>query len=158
MKTLFTCIGLITIFSQPLLANDHSKLDRLLDKYNQAYEKLGVDNNILKYEFYPTTNARLIQEKLKIRNIQRLSINQYFGPIKHCVFMQKGAYGKHISNTNSNRLSKTFLKELIRGWETTPRLYLIRKYNLDYVNNDCSLLIVAPSARKSVMIQGTSSS
>lgn len=148
MITFLLCVGFTA------QAQERKTLQPLIAKYTELYERSGADNNSLYIRPIRTSDVQLIQKRLKLKDLRKLTVNQYFRGIKGCLFIQEGAYGPHISNNTANRLSRAFLYELIRGWRTNPEVYLVRPFRTEIITNNCGLLIVSHSNRESAIVQG----
>jgi hypothetical protein len=149
-------MAIVGLFSTTAWAREEITLPEVFTKYDRAYQRLGGDNNHLAKIYARSANVGPFRKNLPKAQFRRLKVDQYFSVIKRCVFMQRGAYGRHLSNNIANRLSRMFLQSMIRDWIVSPALYYVSPLQLELVNNRCGLLIVSPLKNEAILIQGVS--
>lgn len=156
-KTLLGCLliwcGLAVAEAREFnwLQDIHRELDR-------AYQASPGDNNYIEYLYKRSIDLDVLERDWRITIDRReLALHEMFGDIKRCLFMQEGAYGRHISNREANSLTRLFIEKVTNSWWIVePNIYIVENVQLDIVNNNCAVLVVGPINRESILMQGVS--
>lgn len=154
MKKLLPFLLLLTNIHASFI-DEHSWLHRdLFTPVASVYESLGGDNNYMEFMMFETDNVEDIQRELKYSKITKVNIKRHeaFADIKRCVFMQEGAYGKHLDNAQANRLTKLFYELLLKDAE----IHLVENIQFEIVNNRCAILITDKWTKQAILMQGVS--
>ena len=155
MKFLLPLLLLLTVSTS---AREFMWLENVHKEYDELYSKLGMDNNYIAEVHFPHDNMEKLKSHIRKFNgrIFKLEKNQYYNIIKKCLFMEDGAYGRHLHKEDSKFLTKRFLRTLHKDFEVAPSIYKVEGIDFDIINNGCGVLLIGPLNHEAILLQGVS--